>query len=94
MKSKFTNTLLDYDKNYKKINEVIRDNIIGHKKDFRTTIKEIKGLLYTKENIKKTKMKVNNKDINKLKRVLGNEVNNYKNQREFNKLQNEIEYIR
>lgn len=39
MKSKFTNTLLDYDKNYKKINEVIRDNIIGHKKDIRQTKK-------------------------------------------------------
>lgn len=197
MKSKFTNTLLDYDKNYKKINEVIRDNIIGHKKDIRqtkktlnndvqlkllykkaienlpkdkkqwaydyntmkesrvyldkitehylknykkeeyeeliklldeqqenllytygegkhnyyknykenkikdlykrmgnSTIKEIKGLVYSNENMKKTKMKINYKDINKLKRVLGNEVNNYKNQRQFEKLQKEIEYSR
>lgn len=62
MKSKFTNTLLDYDKNYKKINEVIRDNIIGHKKDIRQTKKALNNdiqlkLLYKKaiENLPKDK---------------------------------------
>ena len=59
-----------------------------------STIKEIKDLSYPKENMKKAKIKINNKDINKLKRVLGNEVNNYKNQREFEKLKNDIEYTR
>ena len=41
MKSKFANTLLDYDKNYTKINEVIRENIIGHKKDIRQINKKL-----------------------------------------------------
>jgi len=33
MKSKFANTLIDYDKNYTKINAVIRDNLINDKKE-------------------------------------------------------------
>lgn len=79
----------NYYKNYKEIK--IKDLC---KRMGNFTIKEIKGLLYTNENIKKSKIIINNKVINKLKRLLGNEVNNYKNQREFKKLQNEIEYIR
>lgn len=71
-----------------------------------STIKEIKGLVLTKDNLNKSKIeinnkdinklkiKINNRDINKLKRVLKKDVNNFKNQREFEKLKNEIENTR
>lgn len=79
----------NYYNNYKenKINDL-------YKRMGNSTIKEIKGMVYSNENIKKSKIKINKKNINKLKRVLVNEVNNYKNQRQFEKLQKEIEYIR
>lgn len=53
MKSKFANTLLDYDKNYTKINEVIRENIIGQKKDIKQFNKTLNNDVHLKKLYKK-----------------------------------------